>query len=40
VSGSVGFRGGGRLRFCDVYEFNGHGRTAKIRRITSYWIEA
>lgn len=39
VSGRVDFRGGGRLRFCDVHEFGGHGRSAKIKRITSYWIE-
>lgn len=39
VSSRMGFPGGGELRCCDVYTFSGHGKTAKITRITSYWIE-
>jgi limonene-1,2-epoxide hydrolase len=40
VSGSVEFTDARRLRCCDVYKFSGHSKTAKVKRITSYWIEA
>lgn len=39
VSSRILFRGSGQLRCCDVYKFSGFGKTAKIKRITSYWIE-
>ncbi|MDA2810533.1 nuclear transport factor 2 family protein [Nocardiopsis sp. RSe5-2] len=39
VSSRLGLPGGGGLRCCDVYTFSGHGKTATIKRITSYWIE-
>ncbi|WP_024876409.1 nuclear transport factor 2 family protein [Saccharomonospora piscinae] len=39
VSSRMIFTGRGELRCCDVYRFSGHSRTAKIKRITSYWIE-
>lgn len=39
VSSTMEFSEGRRSRRCDVYEFSGHGKTAKIKRITSYWIE-
>jgi len=39
VNGIIEFGRGKQLRFCDVHEFTGHGKTAKIRRVTSYWIE-
>ncbi|MEU6188055.1 nuclear transport factor 2 family protein [Nocardia sp. NPDC047038] len=39
VSSRMIFRGGGELRCCDVYKFSGHSKAAKIKRITSYWIE-
>ncbi|WP_017623459.1 nuclear transport factor 2 family protein [Nocardiopsis chromatogenes] len=38
VSSRMGFPGGGESRRCDVYTFTGHSKTAKIKRITSYWI--
>lgn len=38
VSGTVTYADGGRA-FCDVYEFAGASKTAKIREITSYIIE-
>ncbi|MDA2805400.1 nuclear transport factor 2 family protein [Nocardiopsis suaedae] len=40
VGSRMGFPGGGGMRCCDVYAFSGHGKTAKIKRITSFWIEA
>lgn len=39
VSSSVELGDSRRLRCCDVYKFSGHSKTAKIKRITSYWIE-
>ncbi|AXK36612.1 nuclear transport factor 2 family protein [Streptomyces armeniacus] len=38
VSSTVEFADDRRLRCCDVFKFSGHGKNAKIRRITSYWI--
>lgn len=38
VSSRMGFPGGGESRRCDVHNFTGHSKTAKIKRITSYWI--
>ncbi|NIJ14827.1 hypothetical protein FHU38_005235 [Saccharomonospora amisosensis] len=39
VSSTVEFPTGSRLHCCDVYKFSGHGKTAKTKRVTSYWIE-
>ncbi len=39
VSSRIVFSGGSELRCCDVYRFGGHSKSAKIKRITSYWIE-
>ncbi|WP_017539048.1 nuclear transport factor 2 family protein [Nocardiopsis halophila] len=39
VSSRMAFPGGGAMRCCDVSAFSGHSKTAKIKRITSYWIE-
>lgn len=39
VNSSIEFSDTRRLRCCDVYKFSSHSKTAKIKHITSYWIE-
>jgi hypothetical protein len=38
VSGSLLLAGSKTLHFCDVYTFTSHSKSAKIARITSYWL--
>lgn len=40
VTSRIEFHGDRRMRCCDVYTFTGHSRTARIKRVVSYWIEA
>ena len=39
ANGTLRFEDGGVVAFCNVYRFNGHGKTAKIKEITTYSIE-
>lgn len=39
VNGTVQLSGNQTIAFCDVYNFRGFGRTAKIKKITSYNIQ-
>lgn len=39
VAGTMVLADGRSIRFCDVYLFNGHSKTAKIKKITSYLID-
>lgn len=38
ANGTLHFSNGETIAFCDVYEFAGFGKDAKIKRITSYII--
>ena len=38
VNGSTTLASGRTVAFCDVYGFDGHGKNAKIKEITSYVI--
>lgn len=38
INGRVDYVDGRQFGFCDVYEFTGHGKTASIKKIQSYWI--
>ncbi|GAB7057911.1 MULTISPECIES: nuclear transport factor 2 family protein [Paenibacillus] len=39
VNGILAFHDQQRFAFCDVYNFRGFGRNAKIKTITSYFIQ-
>ena len=39
VNGTMKFRGGQTFSFCDFYNFTGHGKNAKIKKIQSYVVE-
>jgi SnoaL-like domain len=39
VTGVMRMTDGRRIRFCDVYKFTGHSKSAKIKTITSFTVE-
>lgn len=39
VAGTIVLADGRSIRFCDVYLFSSHGKTAKIKKITSHSID-
>jgi hypothetical protein len=38
VTGVMGLTDGRSIRFCDVYKFTGHSKTAKLKTITSFVV--
>jgi hypothetical protein len=38
VTGVMGLADGRAIRFCDVYKFTGHSKTAKLKTITSFVV--
>jgi hypothetical protein len=40
VTGVMEMADGRMIRFCDVYKFNGHSKTAKIKTITSFIVDS
>ena len=39
VTGVMEMTGGRAIRFCDVYKFTGHSKTAKLKTITSFVVD-